>query len=376
MQSSTSAKVIATLALLALLIAGVVRLSTSKTPPAEQAQPSHVARNDVVQRPDTYIPPVRASGHVQPAADDAVPTKLNPLTVSREKIEAYLKLHNRNAASLLAAFHASADDTNYLKEAAMNFPNDPHVQLTVLAHDLFPDDRRKWLDAFAAASPDNSLANYLSAQDYFKNGQPDAAIKELTEASARKQFSDFELENLQEAVDLYQYSGQNPSQAITGAMGAMTDDLMPLLADAKGVALGLLDAQNPYVNSGDTVSVENLSQMSLGLADRFADGDGGRFLIGHLVGIAIENISLRSLEQNTAYDFLGGETPAQRMDELKQEKAGFRELAQVIGGQPNFYDLTEAQQISYFDKMKTDGEISAIRWMQQLQHPTATQGGQ
>ena len=46
--------------------------------------------------------------------------------------------------SLLAAFRSSGD-TNYLNEAATNFPNDPHVELSVLAHDEFPADRRKWL---------------------------------------------------------------------------------------------------------------------------------------------------------------------------------------------------------------------------------------
>ena len=53
------------------------------------------------------------------------------------------------------------------------------MQLAVLAHNAFPEARRQWLDAFKASSPDNSLANYLSAQDYFKNGQPEAAMKEL-----------------------------------------------------------------------------------------------------------------------------------------------------------------------------------------------------
>ena len=96
----------------------------------------------------------------------------NPLEVPREKIEEYLKLHNRDGASLLAAFHAASDPERpgegigYLKEAATNFPGDPHVQLTVLAQDAFPEERRKWLDAFKASSPSNSLANYLLEREY------------------------------------------------------------------------------------------------------------------------------------------------------------------------------------------------------------------
>ena len=92
--------------------------------------------------------------------------------------------------SLLAAFRA-LDDTNYLNEAATNFPNNPQVELAVLAHDEFPADRRKWLDLFKASSPSNSLANYLSAQDYFQNGNTDAAVQELLAATGKSQFENY-----------------------------------------------------------------------------------------------------------------------------------------------------------------------------------------
>ena len=73
--------------------------------------------------------------------------------------------------SLLAAFRA-LDDTNYLNEAATNFPNNPQVELAVLAHDEFPADRRKWLDLFKASSPSNSLANYLPRRIISRTGIP------------------------------------------------------------------------------------------------------------------------------------------------------------------------------------------------------------
>src|ERR1700733_4143197 len=86
--------------------------------------------------------------------------------IPREKVEAWLAKHNRDATSLLAAFRALGD-TNYLNEAATNFPSNPQVELAVLSRDEFPEDRRKWLDLFKNSSPSNSLANYLSAQNYF-----------------------------------------------------------------------------------------------------------------------------------------------------------------------------------------------------------------
>lgn len=46
--------------------------------------------------------------------------------------------HNRTAMSLQAAFRA-LNDTNYLNEAATNFPNNPQVELAVLTQDEMVD---------------------------------------------------------------------------------------------------------------------------------------------------------------------------------------------------------------------------------------------
>src|SRR5437667_290884 len=112
----------------------------------------------------------------QVLTNQAVPPKL-----PREEVEKYLERNRRSAASLLAAYGA-LQDTNYLREAATNFPNDPRVQLSVLRRDVFPEERRKWLDLLKASSPENPLANYLSARDYFKSGQNGLAVNELLEA--------------------------------------------------------------------------------------------------------------------------------------------------------------------------------------------------
>src|SRR6267142_2806758 len=113
----------------------------------------------------------------QVLTNQVVPPKL-----PREEVEKYLERNRRSAASLLAAYGALRD-TNYLKEAATNFPNDPRVQLSVLRRDIFPEERRKWLDLFKTSLPENSLASYLSARDYLKNGETALAVSELLEAA-------------------------------------------------------------------------------------------------------------------------------------------------------------------------------------------------
>jgi hypothetical protein len=316
-----------------------------------------------------------ASEETEAQANEAA----NPLQVPHEKIEEYLKLHHRDSASLLAAFHAAFDPEHpgqgldYLKEAATNFPGDPQVQLTVLAQDAFPEDRRKWLDAFKTSSPSNSLANYLSAREYFKNNQQEAAMKELLEASGKGQFADYAMESYLGAAELSRFAGASPIIATTAAMSAMAGDLLPELSNLKGIAQGIRDAQKQYVDSGDNVSVQNLSQMGLGLASRLTSGEGGRFVISQMVGAATETIALQALEQNTSYDFLGGKSPAQRLEELKQQKLDIKALAG--GFSSAFVNATEAERDSYAERMKIYGEVAAMRWLQQ-QHPAGSTPGQ
>ena len=43
-------------------------------------------------------------------------------------------------------------------------------------------------------TPENPLANYLSARDYFKNGQSESAVSELLAAASKPAFNDYAME--------------------------------------------------------------------------------------------------------------------------------------------------------------------------------------
>src|ERR1039458_7836210 len=228
--------------------------------------------------------------------------------IPREKVESWLAKHHRSATSLLAAFRA-LNDTNYLNEAATNFPNDPHVELAVLARDEFPADRRKWLDLLKASSPSNSLANYFSAQDYFKNGNTDAAMQELLAASGKSQFDNHAIEVQLDTEELYLDSGKSPTEAATYAMSAMAEEDLPELATIKQTDRGIADLMQQKIAAGDANSAASLAQMGMIIANKLNSGDSGKYLINQLVGIAAVAIALQHLDQNTACDFLGGQTP-------------------------------------------------------------------
>jgi hypothetical protein len=128
-------------------------------------------------------------------------------TITADKLRDYLASNHRKAASLLAAYRVS-DDPTLLEEAKKNFPNDPQVAFeAALQNGLSPEEHRLWLDAFEKAAPDNALANYLSAGDYFKNGQTEQALQEMAAAAGKSQFQEFTVDRIEADDEAYLSAG-------------------------------------------------------------------------------------------------------------------------------------------------------------------------
>ena len=262
-------------ALTVLIFVGVAVLNFLKlnAPETTKVAPTFAKTENYSASYKSFVP---KAVKPQSDSDDAESGEKEAPKLSREQVEAWLAKHNRNAVSLLAAFRSSGD-TNYLNEAVTNFPNDPHVELSVLAHDEFPADRRKWLDLFKQSSPSNSLANYLSAQDDFKNGNTEAAANELLAASGKSQFDNYAMENELDAEELYSASGKSQIEVASFAMSDMSEENMPELANFKQLAQGIAGLEQQYATSGDASSAVNLAQTGMTLANQLQNGDGGKF---------------------------------------------------------------------------------------------------
>ena len=344
------------------------RFRDRRVTPVEAPPPTQVSAKGNAGRPVSPRRPraQAAAGAETESAEAAAETPPRP-RLPRESIEQHLALKQRTPECLLAAFRASGD-TNYLVEAASRAPDNPRVQSAVLrfqlqdAHkDLLPDDRRVWLERFKSSSPDNALANYLSACDYFKTGQPDAAIEELLEATRKPAFQDYSMDTLLGLEELHRDAGLSPLEVQTGSMAGWAAEQIPELAELKSVSVGMVELKKQYQSSGDAQSVLNLAQMGVALAGRL-NGEGAKFVIYQLVGMAIEYQSLEQLPADTPFEFLGGQTPSQRIEALKQQKTELRALAAASQGQRAL--ATPAEQQGYFDRMRLYGEAEAMRWFQ------------
>jgi hypothetical protein len=371
MQNLRISKVIAGLAVLAVLAGIAIHFSTggrrralvqtvSMEPEGSQTPSSnpHLLRDAeaTASVPETQELAMVDFDWRQVLTNQVVPPKL-----PREEVEKYLERNGRSAASLLAAYGA-LQDTNYLREAATNFPNDPRVQLSVLRRDVFPEERRKWLDLFKASSPENPLANYLSARDYFQSGQSDLAVSELLEAGARPAFKDYSMDFKLDEEELNLSAGRSSLQARLSSSG-WAQDLLPELASLKALSQDIAAMQKQYLATGDSGSAENLAQAGLLLADGLRSGDSDRFVIKQLVGNAVEAIMLSQLDPKGSYPFLDGKSPTDRLAELKEQKALLRGLRQATeGALPN---MSEAELLSYTERQRLYGELEAMRWLQQ-----------
>jgi hypothetical protein len=361
MQNSWTGKAFLSLAML-VLIAGALWhfLHPGTHQPMEAPRP--IARSDFKYHfTPSAIPRPAQEIETKPGQD----TTGRP-NIPRAKVEAWLAKHNRDAMSLLAAFRAT-EDTNYLNEAAVNFPNDPRVEWTILARNAFPEDRRKWLDLLKSSAPSNSVANYLSAQDDFRNGKPQEATDELLAASGKPQLGGFSLESLVNGEELNQFNGSAPAEAGQLAFSQAVTDAIETDATYKNLEISIQDLVKEKLAAGDLNSVQNLAQMGLALADQIRSGDSGKLLVNLLVGNAIEAAALSQLDQNNSYDFLDRQTPAQILQQLKEQKASLREQAQYFD---TIYPiLAPEEMIGYIERIKIYGQVEARRWVIQ-QHPS------
>jgi hypothetical protein len=272
----------------------------------------------------------------------------------RETIEAYLRQNHRNLESLLAAFRVSRDPA-YLREAATNAPNDPAVQFAVIANKVFPDDQRKWIDAFKASSPDNALAWYFSASDYFKSNQPEQAIQELTQATRRQLYGHYAVQTGQAVEEMGDLAGWPALAAKAMANGTAGS---PYLTVLKDLANQTLQTQQQYLSQGNTGSATSMASLGMALGDQLRNAAAP---IDELVGIATEKKILAQLDPAGTYDFLGRPV-SDVLAELDQQKQAIRDALQTRDQvRPT---LNEGELNDYWEREKLYGEMYALRWLQ------------
>jgi RNA polymerase sigma factor (sigma-70 family) len=276
--------------------------------------------------------------------------------LTREQVEAYLKANGRNAANLLAAFRTSGDPA-LLKEAMEKYPNDPQVAYeAVTDKDLSPEEQRQWLNALEKSAPNNALANYLSALNYFNSGQIDQGVREFTAASG-KSLDDYNADRVESDAEVYLAAGYSMADAKELAASQL---LQPQLTQLKQLGMDAVDLANAYRQTGDSASAQTVLQMAVNLGQSYATSSPGEYEIGQLVGISIEQRALQAMNPNSSYGD-NGQTVQDQLNELAQQKVAINELAHQAS--ILFPAMSDQDWIIYRDRAATFGMTAADQWL-------------
>jgi tetratricopeptide (TPR) repeat protein len=346
---------------------------TAPVSPPEQAEPLSTRRAFKPRLPAPRM--AAAAPATETPADNPGPANLltrllngdEALKLSLSQVEPYLEHNRRSAESLLAAFRVT-DDRALLREAVEKYPNDPRVNFAAyfaFRNESSPEDRRQRLQAFKQSAPDNALANYLSAQEHFNSGQTDQAVQELMVASGQSKFQDYSGEFVQNAEAAYRAAGY--SEADAKALAAFGLPL-PQLGQLRGLGQNIGELATLYQQAGDAASAQAALQMGVNLGRRVGEPSGQDYLIGDLVGLAIERQLLERMDPASPYDN-AGQTVKDRLEELARRREMYKEFQGPVDDSGRWSSatdvmesLSEQDRISFFDRIKVSGEIEALRW--------------
>jgi len=281
-----------------------------------------------------------------------------------DQLKNYLEVSHRNAESLLAAFRATGQKA-LLDEALTNYPNDPRVAYTAWYRTpVEPGNssglqaRRQAVDRLKQVAPDNALANYLSAANYFKSGQPEQAVQEMLAGAAKPNYDDYVQDDIQRMEEAYLAAGY-PEFAAKAA--ADSGALLPHLSELKQAGLSLVELANSYQQAGDSASAQAAFQMCLDLGQRLNDPNS-LTLIQALVGNAIQRKGLEAMsavapDTDTAQGFQA------QLKALEQQRAGIKETVASLQIDTWLQTAPPEDVSAYFDRMRIFGEQQALQWL-------------
>ena len=336
---------------------------------AEQSQAQDKGRDAFLRRLVAHGPPAPHLAASAPAAESPSEERRVANLYARilkgdvprttpQQLEGFLKENKRNAGSLLAAYHATGD-LAMLREAMEKYPNDPQVDFAAAFNaEGTPEERRHWLDAFKQSAPDNALANYLSALDYFKAGQTDQALQELAFGSHKGQFQDYSASFVQNGIEAYLGAGHSQAEA---EMLASTQLPLPQLSQLKEFNQGIVDLAKSYQQNGDDTSAQALLKMDIELGQRF-NGGPGESLVSTLVGIAIQRSALLAMDPNSpSPSGVPGQTVGDQINQLTQQ----RETLKALSNQAEalMENMSDQDFINYKNRWMELGEENALRWV-------------
>lgn len=323
----------------------------STTPPAATPRPLTsanpvITENSSTEAPQTPVPVrVQDKNHEQSVLDRVFASDPALYRLSPEELSAFLEKNGHDPDAWLVTYRLSGDIA-LLRRAALEFPNSPQIQMQLAMSSKDRNERRRSIDAAKKTDPENSLGYYLSALDYFRDGNAEGAIKDLLIGSSKEALDDYALSTLQAAEEAYLSAGRNVAEAKAAAtLGTTRQQAGPL----RELSEHLSQLQKRYLQAGDQANANAVGNTALRLAGQIRDGG---LLIDEFVGISIEKQFLATLPP---------QAQQQRTSELA---ARMRYLKDLNEAHMRWRSADSGELIAFLDRQKLYGEIEAMEWLQ------------
>ena len=332
--------------------------------PRETGQPAAPAAQDSAPIQDPSIESTEKAHRIARTPDGTVeelrgfsPDDIKPLA---EHSDAFLERKGVNAYNLLAAFSASGN-RQFLNKALEQFPKNPAALYVALA-DAPKEERASLIDRFKTADPNNPLPWIFSAAEMFEDGRPQEAVAELQEARKRPGFYTYFNERAAALRELALQSGAGEFGAESIAYFTQS---LPHLQAATNAARGLQAYVDGQIASQNTAAIRDSAQLLYGLGQMFQTPEASRLLIGQLVGISLERRALDVVVKTGENPLpVSAEARSGELDALRDEAKSLADQATRVYAEPALWK-------GYFARFKAEGELAALRWVQQ--QPAAAQ---
>ena len=315
---------------------------------APKSAPAIKPRSAAEIIPQLKNPPKRTGITIKDMLAGKVP-HLNQL-----EVEAFLKNQGRTTMNLLAASRL-LNDLAFVREAAKADPENPAVQLELALRGQSPEEKAAALTAFRSAAPGNSLGDYLAAHQAFAAGDIGAAGAALAQSLDNPLYADYTQKIIVGTEQAYLDAGYDPAPAAAAAMFSFTlDHVQPVME----VSNNLKQLQEEFIRSADFDAAEPTVIIGLTLGQRIQDQ--GTYLIDQVVGVSIEKKFLLQLDPLTLAG-PGGQTAGERLEALDAKLLEIKTLSPAFT--EKFAAADEATQSQYVERMKSEGELAAMRWL-------------
>jgi tetratricopeptide (TPR) repeat protein len=283
--------------------------------------------------------------------------------ITSEGIDSTLQRHGEDPAHWVAAATLARDPEAalvYNEQVAALYPDSSMAISSLIsaqiAHDEIDESTIACIDQMKKIDPTNALADCYAAYVQFNNGDVEAALQSLSQASVKDRFADESIDLLMARNDYFLNEGCTDSVALGLSAFDLPLSHMGMLRELSEYAMVQADTLYGTAQYEDALKiVTDISKLGGTLSS------SGRFIISDRVGMALQISALERARQ--LYEALGDIGKSAEVDsQLKavQERSETIDImVQAFGGV--LQNMAEQDITDYVNGIILNGEFSTLQ---------------